>query len=309
MEKTMFEDYKNDEYVMSKKYLNGLKNQANNAVNRALNYDFKALCQEIKSVYANNNTSVNIYYKKTEGLLKGSLDREYYEDYIPYSSKKYVDVFPAYTYTEDHKGIVTDKPVSYKDEITDWKSLNIDMSKYLAFKGKTLFDIIDKISNPKITAKNCNMTKEDVIYLQYILKKALDYQLKFIRQRYSERKVSNQNYLKYMHLYDHYEKTAAMLSLIWESSKIQLAKQKFNTKRNHFKKIKNRLIKSFTSRFYADKREARNRRIMKQKIDAEIKDQANSLHNKERAQKIINEYENTKKKDDINASKNADKEL
>ena len=309
MENTIFQDYQNDEYIMSKKYLNGLKNQANNAVSRALNYDFKALCQDIKSGYVSGNMLVNLYYESTGGLLRGTLDSEYLEDYIPYPSKRFVNVFPAYTYMEDHKGIKTTRPVTYKDEITDWKSLNIDMSKYLAFKGNALFDIVDKISKPKITAKNCNMTKEDIARLKEVLRNALDYQSKLINQRCLEGKVSSKNYLKYMKVYNHYEKAVALLPVIWESSKTQLAKQKFITKRNHFKKIKNRLIQSLTSVFYANKKEARNRRIIKQKIDAEIKDQANNSYKKERAKKIIKEYENTKKKDSVKASKNADKEL
>ena len=241
----MYNNYEDKEYIMLKKNLKGITSIAKSLVKRAKNYDFNALCEDIQSVYVSNDSFLNTLYEVKNGLIKGKLDTEYMEDYIPYSSKKFTNVFPAYTYIKQHKGSKPKKDLRYGDEITDWASLNVDISKYLALQGNVLFEIVHKLVNPKITANNYNITKEEVSKISSVLLKALEYQKQFMQEQYNNKLISQNGFDKYMAENRKHKIVTKLLPDIWNGTRIGLAKREYRSKRNYLKKAKLKLIKFF----------------------------------------------------------------
>lgn len=239
----MYNNYENKEFVMSKKNLNGLKELAKHSVERALHYDFMALCEDIKSAYVSDSKIANIFYGAENGLIKGRLDSEYMEDYIPYSSKKFTNVFPGYTYIEHHQAEKPKKEFEFGDKLTEWDSLNVDMSKYLALRFFSLFKIINKLTNPKITANNYNMTNEELAKLGSVLSKALEYQKQLVEEQYDNKLISQKNFDELIAMNKKYKIITEILPDIWNDTKIEHLIQEYKSKNNHLKNAKIKLIK------------------------------------------------------------------
>ena len=224
---------------MSKKNVKVIKKLARNSLNRALHYDFIALCEDIKSVYVSDDSIANVFYGAENGLIKGDLDSEYMEDYIPYPSKRFTNVFPGYTYIEHHKAKKQTKEFIFADKYTDWDSLNVDMSKYLALQGVCLFEVIAKVFKPKITANNYKISEEDIKKISDILTKAIDYQKQYIEDKFNKNEISKHYYDKYIEKYKYHRVAARILPDVWNKRLDDYKAPK------HLKRAKNKLIKFF----------------------------------------------------------------